>query len=205
MKIQQEMENHQDDILVKSRSYRGVIAAAYRQYTRQFVSMFKAVWIHILDTAVVTAAVGMLTAYGLYFLVPLAVLAVILEIVLWLMTARWLTKLSIRQLLRLGNRHWLLLIGIALAGIIALLPLCALFSLPLLVLVLAEWESQSSILMGDAQSMPSYMTWLSAAVWVLVAMLQLTARLFIIYVGYYACGSAEARHRERQEQRLNLQ
>lgn len=199
------MMEKQDDILLKVRSHRGVTAAAYRLYTTRFRQMMKAEWMHVLDTAIVTTAVGMLTVYGLYLFVPLAIVALLLEGVLWLMVTRWLTKRPLRSLLRPARRHWLRLLGVVIGWWIALLPFCLFVSLPLLVLIFAEWDSQNSALIGDPLGMPAYMPYLMAATWLITTVLQLCIRLLIVYVGYYAWGSAEARRREREQQKLSIQ
>ena len=199
------MEKTSNDILIKERSYRRVTSAAFHLYARSFRNMLKAQWMYLAGTAIVWTAVGLLVMYDLYFLVPLAALAVILELAAWLMLARWLTKRPVRRLFRAARRHWLLLLGVVAGGVLALLPVCALVSLPLVVLLLAEWESQSSTLMGDPSGMPGYMPYLTAAVWLVSALLQICIRLLIVYVGYYAWGSAEARRRERERQKLNIQ
>ena len=199
------MMEKQDDILLKVRSHRGVTAAAYRLYTARFRQMMKVEWMHVLDTAIVTTAVGMLTVYGLYLFVPLAIVALLLEGVLWLMVTRWLTKRPLRSLLRPVRRHWLRLLGVVIGWWIALLPFCLFVSLPLLVLIFAEWDSQNSALIGDPLGMPVYMPYLMAATWLITTVLQLCIRLLIVYVGYYAWGSAEARQREREQQKLSIQ
>jgi len=207
IKSKKAMENRlqSEDIVMKVRSGRSVTAASFRMYTSHFRKMLKAEWIHIIDTAAVTTAVGMLVVYGLYFFIPLAALAVVLELVLWLMTAHWLTKLPVRALFRPAKRHWLLLIGVIIAGGLLLLPACAVVSLPLCVLIMAEWQSQSSAMLGDAQGMPTYIPYLMGVVWFITVCLQLLIRLLIVYLCYFAWGSAETKQREREQQKLNIQ
>ena len=198
------MEYQQDDTLLKVRSSQGILASAFRLYTRSFGQMLKASWIHLLDTALVTTAAGMLVVYSLYLMVPLVAVAVALELVLWLMVTRWLTKRPLRKLFSYAKRHWLLLTGIVIGGWLALLPVCGVVSLPLIVLTLAEWESENSVMQGDTVSMPSYIPYLSAVVWFVTACLQILIRLLIVYMAYYAWGSAETRQREREQQKMTI-
>ncbi len=198
------MEKQQEEILLKVRSSRSIIAAGFHLYVNKFIAMLKAQWVHLLDTTAVYAAVIMLTVYGLYFFVPLAAVAVLLEMVLWLMTARWLTQRPVRQLLQAACRHWFRLVLVVVAGIVLLLPLCLLAALPAIVLALAEWNSQDGILMGDAPSMPSYVLYLSAVTWGFAAFTGLCLRLLIVYIAYFSWGSAEARQRERAQQLSTL-
>jgi hypothetical protein len=44
-----------------------------------------------------------------------------------------------------------------------------------------------------------------SAVLFITTLLYLSIHLFIVYAGYYAWGSAEARQREREKQKLNIQ
>ena len=128
-----------------------------------------------------------------------------LELLLWLMVTRQVAQRPLRSIFRSIRRHWLLLTGIAIGGWIALLPVCLLVCLPFIILVFAQWESSTSTLFGDPSGMPSYMPYLMVASWFITTLLQLAVRLFIIYAGYYAWGSAEARKREREQQKLNIQ
>ena len=198
------MEKQQEDILMKARSFRSTLAAAFRLYCSRFFPMLKALWIHLLYTSLVYAAVAWLVVYDLYLFIPLAVLAVVLEMVLWLMLARWLAKRPLRPLLKMAGRHWFLLLGILLGGIIVLSPLCAFVSLPAIVLILAEWESQEAIAIGDPITIPASIPYMVAATCLIGIFLELCIRLFIVYVAYYACGSAETKKRERAEQVRNL-
>ena len=129
----------------------------------------------------------------------------ILEIVTWLLTGRWLAKRTFRKMAGAAKRHWLALTGTTLAVFLTLLPLCVLISMPLIVLILAQWESQSSTLMGDPIGMPSYMPYLIGVVWFLTMFIQICIRLFIVFACYYTYGSAETRRKERTQQKLSIQ
>ena len=190
---------------MKVRSYRGILAVSFRNYTCLFRKMITAEWLPITLAAAVCTAAGMLVLYRLFFFVPLVALAVILEIVTWVLTGRWLAKRTFRKMAGAAKRHWLALTGTTLAVFLTLLPLCVLISMPLIVLILAQWESQSSTLMGDPIGMPSYMPYLIGVVWFLTMFIQICIRLFIVFACYYTYGSAETRRKERTQQKLSIQ
>lgn len=175
------MEKQQETTLLKARSYRSVLAVAYDYYTETFRPMLKANWPYILASALI---------------IP--------ELLLWLMVARWLTHRPVSSLFRSAKKHWLLLIGVVIGGLIATTPLCLLVSLPLIILMAAYWESYSCMMMGDPQGMPTYMPWLVGIIWVVTACITACIRLFVVYVAYFAWGSAETRRRDRIQQKLNI-
>jgi hypothetical protein len=202
MKHEKTMERQYDLTLLKVRSSRSVLSVAIQYYTQSFRQMLKATWIPAVATALVSTATGVLLNMELYFLAPLAVLAVLLELLTWFFTARWLAKRPMGKLFRPALRHWGVLLCVIVCGIIGMIPVCGIIGIPLLILVLAQIDSQTGAMIGDPSGMPSYISWLTAIVWFIVVLLQVIIRLFIIFVGYYAWGSAEARQREKQK--LNI-
>ncbi len=186
-----------DDTVLKARGYRSIIAAALRQYKSHFWAMLKALWPWLLASALLYTAVLMLTVYEAYFFVPLAIIAELFEVlVLWLMATRWLTRRPVKEVFRLIGRHWILLFFVALGCCLILKPLTDIITLPAIILALAQWNAMDSLLMGDAPSMPSYVVYLAAATWLITLFISITFRLLILYIGYYAWGSAEAKRRK---------
>ena len=175
------MEKQQETTLLKARSYRSVLAVAFESYINTFRKMLKANWPYVLASALI---------------IP--------EVLLWLMVARWLSQRPLNKVFRSAKGHWLLIIGVVLAGLIVLLPVMLLVSLPLIILLMAYWEQYTCLMMGDPLGMPAHMPWLVAAVWVITACILACIRLYIVYVAYYACGSAEARRRDRIQHKLNI-
>lgn len=198
------MEKQQEDILMKVRSFRSIMAAAFRLYTSRFWQMLKALWPWLIVTAVLYTAVILFVVYDLYLFLPLVAVAFILEVVLWLLLARWLAQRPLRKVLKMAGRHWLLLIGVLVGGLILVSPFTSFVALPAAVLGLAEWESQNGELIGDPVTMPASMPYIAGVTWFITFFLQLCLRLFIVYVAYYACGSSETRRREREEQIRSL-
>jgi hypothetical protein len=138
----------------------------------------------------------------LYFFVPLAIAVAFLELLTWLFAAQWLAGRPMLRLFRPALRHWVLLPLTIVGTSVALLPLTLIAALPLLVLVLAQIESQSGAMMGDPTGMPSYIPWLTGVVSMVITLLLVYIHLFPAFVAYYTWGSAEARQQERQK--LNI-
>jgi hypothetical protein len=59
--------------------------------------------------------------------------------------------------------------------------------------------------MGDPFGMPSYIDYLAEGTWLLAAFLQIFIIISLLFVGYYAYGSAETQKKEREQQKLNIQ
>ena len=225
------MEKQQDDILMKSRSYRGVIAAGLRLYTGSFRRIFKGTWLFTLIFVLLAAAMGaLLTTHllpvGLQMLalpeykwliaqehLPLIgivallfVASIVVMILLWRATGRRMNLFhSMKRMMKGAGRHWLLTLLILVAGIIVLIPVCLFVSLPVIILTTASLQAQAGTLMGDPLGMPSYIMWLAAGTWLLAAFLQVYILLSLLFVGYYAYGSVETQRREREQQKLSIQ
>lgn len=194
----------QDENILKVRGYRSIVAAAFRLYSRRFLPMLKSQWPYLLATALVTVTDNMLTLYQQYLSVPLVLLEGILELLLWLMTARWLTQRPLRNVVRTAWHHWFVLLWVTFVGSIFLIPLSVVLGLPQIILMLAHADAAQSTMLGDADGMPSSMPYMMAVVNLLTALMLLLLRLILVYVGYYAWGSAEAKKRERQAQLSTL-
>jgi len=225
------MEKQQDDILMKSRSYRGVTAAGLRMYTGSFRRIFKGTWLFTLIFVLLAAAMGaLLTTHllpvGLQMLalpeykwliaqehLPLIgivallfVASIVVMILIWRATGRRMNLFhSMRRMLKAAGRHWLLTLLILVAGAIVLIPVCLFVSLPVIILTTASIQAQAGTLMGDPLGMPSYIMWLAAGTWLLAAFLQVYILLSLLFIGYYAYGSVETQQREREQQKLSIQ
>ena len=199
------MKQNDSDILLKARSGRSVLAAAFRLYNATFFRMVKRCWPFFLLPPLMLVVTFLLLGINVYFLIAMLIGALLLELLLWVMVSRQLVQRPLRNFFRAVGRHWFLLTMVTIGGWIALIPLCLLVSLPLIVLAFAQLESMHSAMLGDPSGMPSHMPFLMSAVLFITTLLLLSIRLFIVYAGYYAWGSAEARQREREKQKLNIQ
>ena len=198
------MEKQQNNALVRPRSFRRIIADSFSHYSRSFVPLVRAVWMPARASALTSIAVALLLAADRYLLLPLVGLALLFELTTWLRAGCWLSARPLRQLLRTSASLWPQLLLTALAGLLLLAPVCLVAALPLLIQLLGHLASLNGMAMGDALHMPAYMPYLTAAVWLLCVLLQIYIRLYIVFVAYYACGSAEAKRRERHQQQLIL-
>ena len=131
------MDHQHEETPLKVRSYRSVIAAAFQLYNHSILQMLKSVWPWILLTAVLSTATGLLTIIERYLFIPLPILTVLSEMFLWVMATRWLTKKSLKDIMRKTSLHWLLMLWVVIATLLVLLPLVELVGLPLTILALA--------------------------------------------------------------------
>jgi len=244
------MEKQQEDILMKSRSYRGVIASGLRLYTASFRKIFKATWLYSLIYMLLAGIFGALFTTRLLpvglqmvavpqykwliakehlstiipaiilFLVAIAVLLLIFGIVVEklkehqannviLIPAKWFSRpcrlQSLSSLFKASARHWLLSLCILLIGFLVITPICLFVCLPAIILMVASVQAQIGTLMGDPLGMPSYLSWMAGGTWLLAAFLQIYITLSLLFIGYYAYGSAETQKKEREQQKLSIQ
>lgn len=224
------MENQQEYALMKARGYRGVIATGLRLYATSFRKVFKATWLYTLLFSLVAAAIGILLTtqllpVGLQMAAlpqykwllaqehwPLIIAVILLLAIncgllvfIYRATGRRLNLFrSLRTALKAALRHWLLTLGIVIAGGVVMLFACLLCSLPVIILTTASLQAQMGTLIGDPLGMPSYLTVLAGGTWLLTAFLQVYILLSLLFVGYYAYGSAETQQQEREQQKLNI-
>jgi len=122
---------------------------------------------------------------------------------------RWFAKPTFlrpfRSMLKAAGRHWLLTLGILLVALVVLVPICLFACLPAIILTVAAVQAHIGTLMGDPFGMPTYIEYLAAGTWFLAAFLQVYILMILLFVGYYAYGSAETQKKEREEQKLNIQ
>ena len=104
-----------------------------------------------------------------------------------------------------GMGHWgslflvifLTTLFILLAGMIVMLPAHILY--------LANYRAQMGVLIGDPLGMPSYMLPMTFITFVLCSFLYFYICLPMLFNGYYAYGSIEAKELEHEQQKLNIQ
>jgi len=243
------MEKQQEDILIKTRSYRGVITTGLRLYTSSFRKIFKATWSLTLLHMVIMGIFGALFTTRLLpvllqmkalpdyrwliaqdhwplllasFVLLVAAFSLLILIVgmvadklrehkdtsAILMPSKWFGKptrfRALSGMLKAAGRHWLLTLGILLVGFIVITPICLFVGLPVIILLVASIQAQLGTLMGDPLGMPSYLSWMAGGTWLLAAFLIIYIILVILFVGYYAYGSAESQQKEREQQKLSI-
>ena len=199
------MEKDNENILLKSRSSRACIRDGYHFYFSKFKRIFKATWLIAIVFAILSAAASAmpvlvapnLTLYGAL----LATLAVIL-----LLIAAW-QRLRKRQLLeateRIPMKTWLRHTGMTLIVCIVCLfivsILIMLTSLPMIIMMAANWLDQIGVQSGDASGMPDYVKWLTMAVFLIAGFLQAYVWLSVIGPLYLIRGAMIQHENERQK------
>ncbi len=111
---------------------------------------------------------------------------------------------SLGSMLKAAGRHWLLTLGILIVGFIVITPICLFVCLPAIILMVASVQAHIGTLMGDPLGMPSYLSWMAGGTWLLASFLQIYITLSLLFIGYYAYGSAETQKKEREQQKLNI-
>ena len=112
---------------------------------------------------------------------------------------------SLRKGYGRGMSHWgslflvffLTTLFILLTGMIVMLPAHILF--------LANYRAQMGVLIGDPLGMPSYMLPMTFITFVLCSFLYFYICLPMLFNGYFAYGTIEAKKLEHEQQKLNIQ
>ena len=199
------MEKDNENILLKSRSSRACIRDGYHFYFSKFKRIFKATWLLAIVFAVLSAAASaMPVLFAPNLMLPgllLATLAVIL-----LLIASW-RRLRKRQLLettehipmKIWFRHtgMLLIVGIVCLFVVSILIM--LTSLPMIIMMAANWLDQIGVMSGDPSGMPDYVKWLTLVVFLIVGFLQAYVWLSVIGPLYLMRGAMIQHENERQK------
>ena len=189
------MEKDKNDIEIKVRSSQACIREGYQLYSANFRKIFCATWWLAVGFAILQAIASALPVLlSPTLLLPATALGVV-AVVLWLYAANWRIKkrLIIKPLRPLVLSSWfrhggkVLLVSIVCITIVALLTL--LTSLPTVILLAANWQSQIGVLNGDPSGMPSQIRWLSLGVFAIAGFIQAYVWLTVIMPFYLMKGS----------------
>lgn len=192
----------------------GWAAHWYSLDTHIFVRTLKAWFWMIIINVVVGALLGTVCVMALGYLstyTALGSIAVVTLLVLFLILP--LSYTNMRYVLTDGTGYWSNLFGkygtgMRRWGFIFLVVfmttligyVCSAFtSLPAMILSLAGNEANRGFMMGDPYNMPSYIGWLSAAVFLLIGFIQAYIMLSILFPLYYMYGSIEAHEQDRNK------
>ena len=128
-----------------------------------------------------------------------------MAVILWLVAANW--RLKKRQLLKplrpLAFSSWfrhlgkVFIVTIVCITIVAILTL--LTSLPTIILMAANWQSQIGMLFGDPSGMPNHVRWLSLGVFVIAGFIQAYVWLTMIIPFYLMKGTMGIQDKEKEE------
>ncbi|MBR1410175.1 MAG: hypothetical protein IJ580_03650 [Prevotella sp.] len=199
------MEKEKKEIEIKVRSSQACIRDGYQLYSANFRSIFRATWWLALVFALLQAVASALPALlSPALLLPAMVLGVV-TVILWLVLASW--RLRKRQFLKplrpLSFGSWMRHLGkvfivtVVCITIVALLSL--LTSLPNVILMAANWQSQVGMLGGDPSGMPSQVRWLSLGVFVIAGFIQAYIWLTVIPPFYLMKGSMGIQDKEKED------
>lgn len=198
------MEKEEKDILKKIRSSRACISDGYQLFTGNFRKLFRMTWPVAVGFAVVSAIASALPVLLSPTLVwPAMALETLAVIVYLYLSNRILHKRSFLEKTEKASaagwmRHlgMVLLVGIVCLFIVAILTLFT--SLPSIIMMAANWESQMGVMNGDPLGMPSYVMWLSIGAFLLAGFLQAYIWLTTICPMYLAKTSIVLQEQERK-------
>ena len=198
------MEKEKKEIEIKVRSSQACIREGYQLYSGNFRKIFRATWWTALVFALITAvAQGMPVLISPTLLLPALVLGVV-AVVAWLGVAKW--RLRKRQVLKpialrggIWMRHFgkLTLVSLVCLFIVAILTL--LTSLPAVILITANWQSQIGMLNGDASGMPGNVKWLSLGAFAIAGFIQAYVWLTMVLPLYLAKISISVQDKEKED------
>ena len=199
------MEKEKKEIEIKVRSSQACIREGFQLYSANFRKIFRATWWLAIVFAVFSAAASaMPVLLSPTLLFPSMVLGVIV-VALWLIAANW--RLKKRQLVEplrpLAFGSWFLhggkvfIVTIVCITIVAVLSL--LTSLPTVILMAANWQSQIGMLNGDPSGMPDQVRWLSLGVFLVAGFIQAYVWLTVVLPFYLMKGSMGIQDKEKED------
>lgn len=204
-KIVLTMEKEEKDILLKIRSSRACIRDGYQLYTNNFRRIFRLTWPVALGFAVLsTLASALPVLISPYLLIPGIALQIIAVILMLVIADKLLHKKNFLQSAgKVPATAWLrhlgmvLLVGIVSLFIVSILTL--LTSLPTIIMMAANWQSQIGVINGDPNGMPGYVTWLSIVAFVIAGFLQAYVWLSVLCPCYLTHVSIALQEKERKD------
>lgn len=199
------MEKDKKEIEIKLRSSQACVREGYQLYTGNFRKIFRTTWwLAIIFAALQAAASALPVLLSPTLLLPALVLGVV-AVILWLIAANW--RLKKRQLLKplrpLAFSSWfrhlgkVFIVTIVCITIVAILTL--LTSLPTIILMAANWQSQIGMLFGDPSGMPNHVRWLSLGVFVIAGFIQAYVWLTMVLPFYLMKGTMGIQDKEKEE------
>jgi len=199
------MEKDNENILLKSRSSRACIRDGYHFYFSKFKRIFKATWLLAIVFAIVSAAASAMPVLFAPNLLLAGLLLATLAVILLIKVA-W-RRLSKRQLLEatghIPMKFWfrhtgmIFIVGIVCLFVVSILIL--LTSLPMIIMMAANWLDQIGVASGDPSGMPDYVKWLTLTVFLIASFLQAYVWLSVIGPFYLIKGAIIQHENERQK------
>ena len=203
-KINQTMEKDSENILLKSRSSRACIRDGYHFYFSNFKRIFRSTWLIAIVFAVLTAAVS---AMPVLLSIELTLTGLLLNtIVILLLLAFGWRRLQKQKLLEATEhiplKTWLrrtgLVLIVAIVCLFAVSILILLTSLPMIIMMAANWQDQVGVLSGDPSGMPENVKWLTLVVFLISGFMQAYVWLSVIGPLYMMRGAIIQYEKDRQ-------
>jgi len=192
------MEKQTADTPVKIRSARAATTAGFRLFTASFRHILRLTWFPTLVFALLSGITEAL-------LVVYYPIVVVLLIPLWYVLYRFLLRprLTMLPIVGAGLKTYLRHSGVVLTVAFATFIICAaiwlLTSVPAIILGIANIYATDGALYGDPIGMPSYMLWLTIAVFTMTSLMQAYIYLAFLFPVRFAFGSAAATDAERAQ------
>lgn len=194
--------------LMKSRSGRACIREGYQLFTSHFRRIFKITWPVALFFAVISATAALLPVLVSPALLwpAFGIEAVAVILLLVIAYRRLVKKQFFEQLSKTVSKRrgvWLHHLGIELLVwtfcLLVILSLSIVTTLPMLIVMAANWINQAGTLSGDPNGMPAYMTWLTVIVFLIAGFIQAYVWLTLLAPLYLMHGSIAQKEKEREE------
>jgi hypothetical protein len=173
------MEKDNENTLQKIRSSRACIRDGYQWFSARFRKIFRLTWPAALVFAIVSAVASALPVLVSPTLVlPAIGLWIIAVIALIAYTSKCLRKKLLEPVgpIAFGSRmrQLGLIVLVTIVCLIAVTILTIITSLPMVIMMAANWESQIGVLQGDPAGMPDYVKWLSIGAFLIAGFCRLT-------------------------------
>ena len=203
-KINQTMEKDSENILLKSRSSRACIRDGYHFYFSNFKRIFRATWLIAIVFAVLTAAVS---AMPVLLSIELTLTGLLLNTIVVLLLLAFGWRRLLKQKLLEATEHiplktWLrrtgLVLIVAIVCLFAVSILILLTSLPMIIMMAANWQDQVGVLSGDPSGMPENVKWLTLVVFLISGFMQAYVWLSVIGPLYMMRGAIIQYEKDRQ-------
>ena len=203
-KINQTMEKDSENILLKSRSSRACIRDGYHFYFSNFKRIFRTTWLIAVVFAVLTAAVS---AMPVLLSIELTLTGLLLNTIVVLLLLAFGWRRLLKQKLLEATEHiplktWLRRTGLVLIVVIVCLfavsILILLTSLPMIIMMAANWQDQVGVLSGDPSGMPENVKWLTLVVFLISGFMQAYVWLSVIGPLYMMRGAIIQYEKDRQ-------
>ena len=198
------MDTEKKKIEMKVRSSQACIRDGYRLYSANFRKIFHATWWLAIGFALLTAAAQALPALiSPTLLLPASVLAVV-AVAAWIAVAKWrLKKMQMLKPVTLRYGSWLIHIGklllVASVCLVIVALLALLTTLPTVILITANWQSQVGMMFGDPSGMPENVKWLSIVVFTIAGFIQAYVWLTMLLPLYLVKISMYMQDKEKDE------